>query len=188
MADELTCNPDTWVDEHGDFLFRFALVRVRNAEAAEELVQEAFLGALKSLKNFRGEASERGWLVGILKNKIMDHFRRSGRERTLAESEVEDDAFDARGHWINMPQAWKGDPAKTLDDKEFWKTFMDCLSGLPERLSRVFFLKEMDENSSDEICKVLDLTPTNLWVMLHRARLRLRACLDANWFNVKGKA
>jgi len=189
MTDKASCNPDGWVEEYGDFLYRFALTRLRDPATAEELVQEAFLGALKSLDTYRGDSPERAWLVGILKNKIMDHFRRSSRERPLTETEGDlDELFNAKGHWKRLPEAWAADPVKVHEDKEFWKILYDCIAGLPERLARVFHLREMDDVSTDEVCKVLDLTPTNLWVMMHRARLRLRTCMEENWFSVKGKA
>ncbi len=184
-------NPESWVDAHGDYLFGFALLRVRNRDLAEELVQETFLAALKSYKNFAQQSSERTWLVGILKHKIVDHFRRASRERPVADFEVsadDDEAFRKSGEWADHwtaeagPKEWSADPSQLVEQKEFWDIFNRCLSQLPPRLAEAFALREIDGLSSEEVCAVLNVTPNNLWVMLHRARALLRRGLEASWF------
>ncbi len=183
-------DPSTWVDEHSDALFRFALLRVKDANVAEDLVQETFLSALKGIDRFKGGSSLRTWLVGILKHKIIDHFRK-GRPEVLAsdlstmENETEEERFDREHQRDQKPSEWIGTPAKLLDSKEFWSTFVDCLNGLPENHRRAFSLREIDGVKGDEICKILGITSTNLWVILHRARGKLRNCLEANWFNAR---
>jgi RNA polymerase sigma-70 factor (ECF subfamily) len=182
-------DPANWVDQHGDYLFHFALARVRQRAAAEDLVQETFLGALGSKGRFVGGASERTWLVGILKRKIVDHLRRKGRERPATDQTADDSwaegVFDDRGHWKRRPGGWGSDPAAAFERQEFWTIFTRCLGKLPGRLADAFTLREVEGLDSHEVCKVLEVSANNLWVMLHRARLRLLRCLEDNWFGTK---
>jgi RNA polymerase sigma-70 factor (ECF subfamily) len=183
-------DPSTWVDEHGDALYRFALLRVKDPSVAEDLVQETFLAALKGLDGFKAGSSIRTWMVGILKHKIIDRFRRAKPEVLAAdlasmENETETDRLDRADHRHEAPSVWHSDPDKLLDNKEFWKVLVACLDGLPETHRRAFSLREIDGLSGNEICKILSITSTNLWVILHRARGKLRNCLDNNWFNAK---
>jgi RNA polymerase sigma-70 factor (ECF subfamily) len=185
----ISANPERWVDEHGDALYRFALTHVRDAAVAQDLVQEAFLAALRARAGFAGRSSERTWLIGILKHKIADHLRQLSRERrALEESQTDAGAspFDKRGHWRIQeglgPRDWGRDAGKALEASEFWRTLERCLNDLSTRVAEAFILRELDALSTDEICKVLNVTATNLWVMLHRARTQLRRCLELNWF------
>jgi len=186
-ARKQTIDPADWVDRHGDVLYRYALLRVRSDVVAEELVQETFLAALQSSRGFAGNSSERTWLVGILKHKIVDHYRRTTRERPADELDgmPADDLqlFDANHYWIHEigPVAWGPDPETALDRTRFWSVLEHCLGELPPRIATAFAMRELDELSSDEICKVLGVTTTNLWVMLHRARAHLRLCLEKSW-------
>jgi RNA polymerase sigma-70 factor (ECF subfamily) len=182
-------DPEKWVAQHGDALYRFALMRVHNPDVAEDLVQETFAAGLGGVDKYSGRSSERTWLVGILKHKIADHFRKASREQVLPDTEslTQDSAlFDEKGHWRIGPGEWGESPAKTLENKDFWKVFGGCLEALPERLRQAFAMRELDGAESDQICKVLSITATNLWVILHRARNQLRQCLDTNWFGGKG--
>lgn len=177
---------DSWVDEHAQYLFRYALPRVRDHHAAEELVQETFLAACKDREAFHSKSSPRTWLVGILRHKMIDLFRRQDRRRETASLDQTDptiDAwFDGDGHWINPPAQVTFDPAVVRERADFWMVFEDCLSALPDRQAEAFSLRVMDDIKSEEICKVLSVSTTNLWVLLHRARARLRACLETKWF------
>ncbi len=184
-------NPESWVDEHGDYLYSYALMRLRHRELAEEIVQETFLAALKACHNFAGQSSERTWLVGILKHKIVDHFRRTSRERPVADFETgahEDDLFQPSGKWVDhwtsegAPREWANDPSQWAEQQEFWEIFQHCLSQLPPRLAEAFTLREIDSLRSEEICEILKISSNNLWVMLHRARALLRRSLEVNWF------
>ena len=182
-------NPDRWVDEHGDCLFRYALVRVRRREIAEDLVQETLLAAIRSREKFAGRSSERSWLTGILKHKISDHFRKLGRETSFTDLESLADEFSEKfvpeGYWVHVkgPKEWKPESDEVVYRAEFWQTMRHCLDKLPERIANVFMLREMDEVESKEICSMLSISESNLWVMLHRARMALRECLEINWFN-----
>jgi RNA polymerase sigma-70 factor (ECF subfamily) len=179
-------DPADWVDRYGDYLFRYALLRLRDRSAAEDLVQETFLAALKNRETFSGGSSEATWLVGILKHKIADHFRRQAREGSLPDGEPPDPSgdtpFGATGHWTSGPADWGGNPPDLLRQKEFLEELTKCLSGLSPAQANAFTLREIEGLSTGEICKILDVTETNLWVILHRARMHLRRCLETRWF------
>ncbi len=178
-------DPERWLDLHGDALYRFAYLRTRDASLAEDLVQETLLAALAARERFAGASSERTWLIAILKNKIIDHQRRAGREAPLTE-DADDDALDAlfnqREHWSVRPLDW-GRPHETLENQQFWRVLMECLKALPARLAEGFVLREIEGLTAEEVCKVLEVTSSNLWVSLHRARMRLRLCLETQWFS-----
>ena len=184
-------DPERWVDEHGDYLFKYALSRLRDPAKAEDMVQETFLAALKGGSQFAGRSAEKSWLVGILKNKICDHYRKAGRETSFTDLEFykdeESDRFIPEGQfkdgWIHDlgPLEWSS-PGASLDSEVFWKTFQDCSNKLPKTISTVFTLREVDGVESKEICALLNISENNLWVMLHRARMALRRCLETNWF------
>ncbi|HZS46159.1 MAG TPA: sigma-70 family RNA polymerase sigma factor [Blastocatellia bacterium] len=185
-------DPSSWVDLHGDYLYGYALLRLRDQSAAEDAVQETLLAAIQNRSKFEGRASERTWLTGILKHKIIDQFRRAGKESTVDDIEGAEfehsDFFRDTGEWKNhwkpekAPVEWRATPAELVEQEEFWNIFVRCLSPLPKRIASAFTLREIDEMPSEEICKVLGISATNLWVMLHRARLHLRNCLQINWF------
>lgn len=186
-----------WLDEHGDYLFKYAMFRLRDAAAAEDCVQETFLAALKAYKNFEGRGSVRTWLVGILKHKVTDHFRRITREAPLGQEEEETsehtEFFTRTDGWDNhwnvdyAPTDWHASPAQLAEQADFWRVFSDCLMPLPQRTATAFTLREVDGLTSEEICEILRISVNNLWVMLHRARLHLRNCLEQNWFK-RGRA
>jgi RNA polymerase sigma-70 factor (ECF subfamily) len=188
------CRPEDWVEKHGDYLYRFALSRLRDSKAAEDVLQETFLAALQSRHRFEGRSSERNWLAGILKHKILDHFRRGGREVGLGDrdepADMDAEWFDEEGHWKLdeiSPAEW-GDPDRTLEQSRFWEALGRCLGELPSRTVRAFTLREIEEQETDAICKDLNITPTNLWVMLHRARMHLRRCLEIHWIGRETRA
>ena len=189
-------DPESWVDEYGDYLYNYALLRVREGDIARDLIQETFLAAVRAKDDFARNSSIRTWLTAILKRKIIDYFRTSRREIPMSELEKSDafseSLFRDTGKWIACwkidrgPVKWGIAPADALEQEEFWRTLEDCLGKLPDTLSRAFVLREIEELSTDEICNVLDVTPTNLWVLLHRARVRLRQCIEDNWIRDKG--
>jgi len=184
-------HPECWVDDYGDYLFKYALSRLRDPVRAEDAVQETFLAALKGGKNFQGRSAEKSWLVGILKNKIFDYYRKAGRETAFTDLEFyqdeESDRFVADGmmkdSWIHDsgPQEWNS-PGASLDSEVFWQTYRDCATKLPKNIATAFTLREVDGVESKEICALLNISENNLWVMLHRARMALRRCLETNWF------
>ena len=177
-----------WVQAHMHILYGYALQRVSDPDVAEELVQETFLAALKNRKQFKQRSSERTWLVSILRYKLVDYIRRQKRlrrEQTPLDSleEPSPDCFNASGHWVEMPAEWTYNPAVIAENEEFWTIFQDCLSRLPKSIADVFILREMEQLRSNNVCKVLKISESNLWVRLHRARLQLRECLEKNWFS-----
>jgi len=163
------------------YLLRYATLQLRDAHVAEDAVQETLLAALAGEASFAGRSNLRTWLTGILKHKIIDAIRRMSRETTSASEEEFDALFDQRGHWIEMPQAWP-DPDACLDQKQFFKVLEECLDKLPAKTSRAFMMREHMGFETGDICKELAITPTHCWVLLHRARLALRLCLETNWF------
>jgi len=183
-----------WLERYGDYLFNFAITRVSDAEKAEDLVQETFLAGLKGKKNFQGKSSERTWLISILKRKIIDTYRKraSSKESSLNafENSVSDSDFyrtddPFKGHWLEGkgPNSNSFLPEGEIENEELRRIIEKCIELLPPNLASVFIMKMIDEDPSDEICKELDITSSNLWVILHRARLKLRNCLEINWLN-----
>jgi len=180
-------SPESWVDQHGDYLYSFARFRVRDQASAEDLVQETFIAALQNHKNYKGQASERTWLTAILKNKIIDYLRKQSREQPTDDIErflnMSEDLFNAAGKWVSGPGKWSFAPSILYDKKEFWQALRRCLELLPKRLAQAFVLREMDGMSHQEICKVLEISPSNSWVVLYRARMGLKKCLGTSWFD-----
>ncbi|MFQ5486231.1 MAG: sigma-70 family RNA polymerase sigma factor [Desulfobacterales bacterium] len=175
-------DPETWVDQYGDYLYRFALMRTKDHTAAEDLVQETFLAALHGQKSFRGHSTVKTWLSAILKHKIVDYLRKKSREKTInntdLRTETVDRFFHKNGRWKIRPEKWNLDPSKLYEQREFMDMFFKCLSELSERLSQVFMLREVEGYSTKEICNALQISSTNSWVMLYRARMFLRHCLE----------
>jgi len=178
-------------------MVKFATLQLGDTHQAEDAVQEALMGAFKNAAAFAGKASLKTWVFAILKNKIVDILRKRQREghvstqQVMGEADEEADLtelFNARGMWETdeRPATW-GNPTETLQDKQFWKVFEACLEGLPGLQARVFMMREYVGLDSHEICAEAGITATNLNVMLHRSRLRLRECLENRWF-VRGGA
>jgi RNA polymerase sigma-70 factor, ECF subfamily len=181
------------IESQRSYLLRFAMAKLRDTDQAEEAVQETLLAALNGADSFAGDASLRTWLTGILKFKIIDCQRRlsSERERFVEPaSEDADDAanpqwfdqfFDATGHWTTKFGEW-GQPDAALEQKKLFEAFESCLGKLPPAAARVFFQREVIGDDTEEICKVEGISSSNCWVILHRARVSLRECLERNWF------
>ena len=185
-------DPTIWVDEHGDYLFRYALVRLRDESLAEDIVQETLLAAIQSLASYGGKSTERTWLTSILKHKVIDFYRKSSRETPLDASELDvsefDNFFERDDQWTNhwnlklAPRGWTNNPEAVFEQNEFFDVFQNCMSKLPERVASVFALREMDGLDAGEICEIMSLSSSNFWVMMHRARMSLRRCIEIKWF------
>lgn len=180
-------SPEEWVNQYGDNLFRFAMRRLNNEAISEDLVQETFLAALKNYKNFATQSSINTWLTSILKNKIIDHYRKASRNNESVDTDMGQDPaenFDEKGHWIaeKAPSDWGMDPEKSFEQSEFMEIFKACLASLPAKIANIFSLREVEKVESKIICKDFNITSSNLWVMLHRARTQLRRCMELNWF------
>jgi len=180
-------NADRWVDDYGDSLFHFALARVKDRDTAEDLVQETFLAAVKSKAGFKGRSSVKTWLFGILKHKVIDHYRK--KRSTVSAGDLVHDPenieafFNAKGGWQTRPQHWRAHPEKSQATREFLDHFYRCLSDLPQRSADAFVYREIDGLSTTEICSQLDITANNCWVLLYRARMLLRKCLEKMGFS-----
>ena len=180
--------PDSWVENYGDYLYTYAYYRVSSAEKAEDLVQETFLSALKSQDKFKGKSSEKTWLVSILKRKIVDHYRKQSRSKEDVQGK-EDFPFikegPKKGKWLSdrAPSDWEEKGLMEIDKEEFYRILEFCMSLLPSKWKSVFYLKTMEELESNKICKEIGISSSNLWVILHRARLRLRECFERNWLD-----
>jgi len=183
MADDN--NPHAWLNEHGDYLYRYAISRLHNEELASDMLQEALLAGWKGRTGFSGQSSVRTWLIGILKHKIIDHIRKQIRERNLmtaVESDPTTPYFDAGGRWHEAPQAWQESPEALCSSSQFQDVLEKCMRKLPTSQQTVFRMREINGEDSDAICKSCDITSTNLHVLLYRARMALRNCLQHHWF------
>jgi RNA polymerase sigma-70 factor, ECF subfamily len=177
------------IEQQRSYLLRIARLQLRNDSVAEDVVQDTLIAALEGAARFEGKSAVRTWLVGILKHKIIDQFRRGSREVALAVDVADgedgdfDPLFDQSGHFVENPRDW-GDPERTLEQKRFYEVLEACLDGLSPNLGRIFLMREFLGLETAEICKDLKISSTNCWVMLYRARMGLRACLEQRWFQV----
>lgn len=179
-------DPSTWVDAHGDRLFRYALSRIRDERAAEDLIQDTLIVAFKSRDKFKGESSELTWMTGILRNKIFEHLRRQSREVPLGPADDDDREeawFDGR-HWTaaETPRDWGNDPHRTAESVEFSAALRACLDALTPGVARAFVLREMEGVGHRECAEAMGVPPGRLAVLLYRARMRLRRCLERGHF------
>ncbi len=174
-------DPADWLDRHGDLLFRYAVVRLRDPDAAEEAVQETLTAAWSATDQYRGTGPEAAWLLGICKRKVIDHIRRRSRPDAAAGGDLgadpTEELFDAKGNWRFDPRMARDRPERGVENQEFWQSFRHCLERLSKRQADAFTLRELDSLESEEICKELAISASNLWVLLHRARLRLADCM-----------
>lgn len=180
-------NATDLVNEYADMLYRFALQRVKNSDTAKDIVQDTFLAAWRNKDNYKGEASVKSWLFIILKNKLIDHYRKSSAKVTesISANENNDDYFfDKADHWTAeaSPKTWSSTSTITVETKEFYTILHNCKQKLREVQNTVFTMKYLEGMESEEICKVLELSPSNYWILVHRAKVQLRGCLEKNWF------
>jgi RNA polymerase sigma-70 factor (ECF subfamily) len=181
-----TMTIESQLAEYQGYLLRFARLQLRNDAWAEDAVSDTLLAALEKPQSFGGQSQLKTWLVGILKHKVVDQLRRHSREATLLVADDGEDLdgalFSEDGAWRDLPADW-GDPQACFDQRQFFEVLQACCDHLPPTQGRVFMMREWLELDSDQICKELAISSTNLWVLLHRARLRLRECLQLRWFN-----
>ncbi|WP_185214094.1 sigma-70 family RNA polymerase sigma factor [Sphingobacterium mizutaii] len=181
--------PHLWVDKYADYLYGYACVRIDDRDLARDLVQETFLAALEGVEKFDGRSSEKTWLTAILKNKIYDVYRKKSSRQNKQQIEQitmkeADEFFDSdSGHWReeHYPLSFGVEQPDALENKELQHVLKSCIKKLPPLWKSVFTMKHIDEESSEAICSELKLTPSNFWVIIHRAKVNLRACLQRNW-------
>ncbi|MFT7157269.1 MAG: RNA polymerase sigma-70 factor (TIGR02943 family) [Parvicella sp.] len=177
----------TLVEDFGDDLYRFAYSKTQDKMISEDLVQETFIVAIQKSDKFRGESAPKTWLTSILKNKIADFYRKKKKEGIVGE-DIEDLtlSFTDNGHWSptsnSNPFEFEG---PLLNNQEFTDVFYSCIDNLPDLWRSVIKMKYVNPQKSNEICKELEITDTNLWQIVHRSKLKLRSCIDSNWFNHK---
>jgi len=186
LEEKQQLNPEKWVGLYADYLFNYTIKRVDNHEVSKDLIQETFYAALKAVPSFKGLASERTWLVSILKRKIIDHYRKVNSAKGKAEVRVNfHQSGEQEGDWIQerVPAKWPSFSDYNLEQMELSDTLRMCIDNLPEKYAIVFKMKTIQEMETEDICKELDISSSNLWVIIHRARTQLRACMEQNWFN-----
>jgi RNA polymerase sigma-70 factor (ECF subfamily) len=181
--------PAKWVERYADSLLRHTLFRVKDLETAEDIVQDVFLSAYKSRDNYTGAANEKTWLFAILKNKIIDHYRSKLHKLSQLtepvstyESYYFNETDDDHWHDNTAPRDWASDAISPWEQKELNAVLHDCIGKLPEKMSAVFSLKFLEDADTEKICKDLQITSSNYWVLMHRAKLQLRECIEKNWF------
>ena len=187
MTESVHTDPAVWLDEHGDYLYRYAYSRLGSKHTAEDVIQETFLAAIKGLQRYDGRAPVRYWLLGILKHKVVDYIRKASRETPVEDLGTKEITDSFQFKWMGIPnektQPWRISPRKVFEQKEFWEVFSLCVSELKDSMRVAFTLKELEGASTEEVCKSLDITPNNLWVILHRARGQLKTCLETKWIS-----
>jgi RNA polymerase sigma-70 factor (ECF subfamily) len=189
--DKAMLNPSQWVAMYGDYLLSLAMLKVNSRETAEDLVQETFISAIKAKDTFRHNSSEKTWLVSMLKNKIIDHYRKKDVLKDVSAylTDTEDD-FNSHffsnnyGHWLSAeaPASWSENADTMLNRNEFDRIVQYCISKMPPKLVPAFVAKFIDNEDAETICKELHISASNYWVMIHRAKVLMRKCLEKNWF------
>jgi len=180
-------NPSKWIDLYSDYLYNYTISRVNDKEIAQDLVQDTFLAGLKSMKNFKGEASERTWLISILKRKIIDYYRKINSKKGKAEVRMTyNNDTESEGDWLEERVADPFDKTAedTIQNDELGEAILNCLSKLPSKQAQVFKMKTIEGLDTEVICNELNITASNLWVIIHRARTIMAACLKENWFEI----
>lgn len=177
--------PDKWVENYADYLYNYTIVRVNDSMVAQDLISETFLAGLKSKKNFKGDASERTWLISILKRKIIDHYRSKNSKKGKAEVRITYREGDAEGDWLeeNAADPFDKTAEDNMENAELGFAILECLGKLPEKQAAIFKKKTIENIDTEVICKEYNITPSNLWVIIHRARKSLIECLESNWYN-----
>ncbi len=183
--------PAEWLNRYGDYLYSVAMLKVNNKEKAEDLLQETFLSAYKAKDSFRSNSSEKTWLTTILKNKITDHYRKNdvlkNADSYIADTEASfsDHFFNpSDGHWIEsaLPEAWQEFADARINQNEFNKIVQYCIGKMPPKLVPVFTAKFLEDEDAEKICKDFNISSSNYWVIIHRAKVLIRSCLQKNWF------
>lgn len=176
--------PQHWVDRYSDYLYNYTIVRVNDHAVAQDLISETFLAGLKSMPNYKGDASERTWLISILKRKIIDHYRRSNSKKGKAEVRMSYRQDEDEGDWLSerVSDPYDRNAEDLMQNEELGMAIFGCLDRLNEKQAAIFRMKTIDGIDTEAICNEYDITPSNLWVIIHRARKAMADCLENNWF------
>ncbi|MGJ8666850.1 MAG: sigma-70 family RNA polymerase sigma factor [Patiriisocius sp.] len=172
-----------WVDRYSDYLYNYTIVRVNDHEVAQDLISETFFAGLKSAANFKGEASERTWLISILKRKIIDHYRKKNSKKGKAEIRMQYNDTDSEGDWLEerVIDPFDKTAEDDMENTELGMAIHECLDGINEKQAAIFKLKTIENFDTEAICNEYNITPSNLWVIIHRARTAMAKCLEKNW-------
>jgi RNA polymerase sigma-70 factor (TIGR02943 family) len=178
--------PEDWIDNYADQLYAYCQARINNKQMAEDLVQDTFLSAWKARETYKSDASEKNWLFAICKNKIIDYYRKNKGNYTHMGKDDSDSYFNSEDHWTGekQPNDWGINGIAHMEKKEFYQAFAICKQKLKDVQQQVFILKYMEDVDSDQICKILGITASNYWILIHRAKLNLRSCLEKNWIKI----
>ena len=177
-------DPTKWVDKYSNYLFNYTIAKVNDRELANDLISETFLAGLKSMKNFKGEATERTWLISILKRKIIDQYRKNNSRKGRAEVKIIYNEDTNEGDWLEeqAPDRFDKTAEDIMENEELGLAILNCMDNLTEKQAEIFKMKTIDGFDTETICKEFNITPSNLWVIIHRARTALAQCLEKNWF------
>lgn len=176
--------PQLWVDRYSDYLYNYTIVRVNDHVVAQDLISETFLAGLKSMPNYKGDASERTWLISILKRKIIDHYRKSNSKKGKAEVRMSYRQDEDEGDWISerVSDPFDRNAEDQMQNEELGTAIFECLDKLNDKQAAIFRMKTIDGMDTETICNEFDITASNLWVIIHRARKAMAECLEKNWF------
>jgi len=177
-------DPNKWIDSYADYLFNYTITRVSDRDIADDLVQETFFSGLKSAENFKGEASERTWLVSILKRKIIDYYRKINSNKGKAEVRINYKDGESEGDWLEerIADPFDKNAESVIENQELGLAIHNCLEKLPQKQAAIFKMKTIQNFDTEAICNEFDISASNLWVIIHRARTALTGCLDETWF------
>ncbi|MGM0565425.1 MAG: sigma-70 family RNA polymerase sigma factor [Bacteroidota bacterium] len=173
-----------WVESYTSAMFSYAFHRLYDEDLARDIVQDTFVTAAEKIKDFRGESTPKTWLFSILKYKIIEVYRKKAKTPLPADTSTLADFFDDSNSWSQnqRPMPWSNEDLHLLDDNDFKNVLKECLDALPAKWSSTVKLKYLMDKKGEEICQELDISPTNFWQIMHRAKLNLRDCLEKNWF------
>ena len=178
--------PETWVERYGDYLYGYAISRLHDPEIAADCVQETFMAGIKALGRFDGSRDIKFWLRGIMSQKIVDEIRKSIKEKKV-DIDTEDETL-LESFWYKYSVSatansslWQFNPRKHYDNNEFWEVFDECIEQVKNPAHDVFILRVLEDKSADEVCRIMDISPNYLWVLMHWARLQLKVSLEAKW-------
>ncbi len=177
-------DPTLWVDRYSDYLFNYTIARVSDRELAQDLISETFLAGLKAMENFKGDATERTWLISILKRKIIDYYRKSNSKKGKAEVHINYRDDESEGDWLEerVADPYDRTAEDTIENEELGSAILGCLGKLPEKQRRIFRMKTINNFDTETICNEFDITPSNFWVIIHRARTAMASCMEKDWF------
>ncbi len=184
LMEEVKNSLAEWVEEYTNDLYSWALYKLSNKELAQDIVQDTFLAAAEKLSSFKGDSKPKTWLFSILNYKIIDVYRKKVKRNITVDGDIISNLFNSNGDWNSYYNVAWDDDGNLLDDIDFRNVLERCVDNLPDKWRLSVKLKYLQEESGEKICKDLDISPTNFWQIIHRAKLQLRECVKSNWFNV----